>query len=187
MSSKWNCRIDLTGCKFDYLTVIEYAGDRKWLCECECGGRKVIDGGELRRKPTVHRPNVRHCGCKTPELRATNTLPPGVAMRNKVLYRYKQDASNRGYSWELTDEEAIQLFSEDCFYCGEVPSNEERSPKYNDGFTYNGIDRKNNDKGYTPDDVVTCCKTCNYMKRAMGLDEFLSKIAQITRHMEVSN
>lgn len=30
-------------------TVIEYKGNRKWLCRCECGNEKEVDGASIRR------------------------------------------------------------------------------------------------------------------------------------------
>ena len=42
----------------------------------------------------------------------------------------------------------------------------------NGGFIYNGIDRKNNGKGYTEDNIVSCCKQCNFAKRNMSYKEF---------------
>lgn len=58
--------IDLTGRKFDKLTVIEF-GERKngnlmWLCECVCGTRKLVRGSHLTAG------KIRSCGCfyKTP-------------------------------------------------------------------------------------------------------------------------
>lgn len=53
---------DLTGKKFDRLTVIERKGRTKenralWLCKCECGKTKLVSTKDL----TTHR--VRSCGC----------------------------------------------------------------------------------------------------------------------------
>lgn len=41
-------RIDLTGQKFGDLTVLKYAGDKYWLCQCSCGKIKEIHGTRLR-------------------------------------------------------------------------------------------------------------------------------------------
>ena len=46
--------IDLTGKDFGRLTVIERAanspnGHTRWLCQCQCGKRKVVLGSNLRR------------------------------------------------------------------------------------------------------------------------------------------
>ena len=55
-------RKDLTGQKFGKLTVIEYAGTNKhggalWLCQCECGNRKIVPSRSL---VTGH---SKSCGC----------------------------------------------------------------------------------------------------------------------------
>jgi hypothetical protein len=54
--------IDLTGMKFNRLRVVERAKNSKrdqarWLCICECGGRKVVVGSHLRKGL------IRSCGC----------------------------------------------------------------------------------------------------------------------------
>ena len=54
--------MDLTGKQFGRLTVIEYAGDYKWRCRCECGTEKNIRGGDLIAGRT------KSCGCLRKEL-----------------------------------------------------------------------------------------------------------------------
>ena len=53
---------DLTGMKFNRLTVIRYAGRRKrdstWECICDCGIRKTISRGAL-----THKRGTISCGC----------------------------------------------------------------------------------------------------------------------------
>lgn len=53
--------VDLTGCKFGKLSVIERADNRRnrvhWLCECDCGKRVIVQSSQLR---TGH---TRSCGC----------------------------------------------------------------------------------------------------------------------------
>lgn len=53
--------IDLTGQKFGRLTVIERAenkgGKVRWLCRCECGNKKIIQGASLKSGHTTS------CGC----------------------------------------------------------------------------------------------------------------------------
>ena len=56
-----NNKIDLTGKKFGYLTVIKDSGERKgssvlWLCQCKCGNKVKIKGTSL-----LH--GVKSCGC----------------------------------------------------------------------------------------------------------------------------
>lgn len=38
---------DLTGQQFGDYTVIEYKGDRKWLCKCSCGESRLVHGYDL--------------------------------------------------------------------------------------------------------------------------------------------
>lgn len=53
--------IDLTGQRFSRLTVLCRAANNKkqpaWLCRCECGETKVVQGGNLRGGA------VKSCGC----------------------------------------------------------------------------------------------------------------------------
>ena len=48
---------DLKGRRFGKLTVKEYMGSKSWLCECECGNRKIISSANLKNNSTVS------CGC----------------------------------------------------------------------------------------------------------------------------
>ncbi|WP_049041837.1 hypothetical protein [Clostridium sporogenes] len=54
--------IDLTGKKFERLTVLERAGISKnghitWKCKCDCGNETIVDGSSLRGG------NTKSCGC----------------------------------------------------------------------------------------------------------------------------
>ena len=53
---------DLTGQRFGYLTIIKKAGKNKsdkilWLCKCDCGKLKIIQGASLKSGRT------KSCGC----------------------------------------------------------------------------------------------------------------------------
>lgn len=49
--------LDIKGKQFGKLKVLEYAGNKNWLVECECGTRKLVRGANLRNGSTVS------CGC----------------------------------------------------------------------------------------------------------------------------
>ena len=58
--------IDLTGQRFGRLTVIERAKNTKnnkaqWLCECDCGNKKVVSAANLKNGGTIS------CGCRSKE------------------------------------------------------------------------------------------------------------------------
>lgn len=48
--------IDITGNKYNMLTVIERVG-KKWKCECDCGNITYVSGGNLKYG------GVKSCGC----------------------------------------------------------------------------------------------------------------------------
>lgn len=106
----------------------------------------------------------------------------GQAARTSVLNSYQSAALRKGRTWELADEEFDKITSMNCSYCGIPPNTVNRSGLYNGEFVYNGIDRVNNDLGYTLDNVVTCCHICNRAKNNMTLDEFMEWISRLTTH-----
>jgi len=111
-----------------------------------------------------------------------NKLPRGEAALNVVIRSYKRWARNRNFAWNLTREQARSILAMPCFYCGKEPSQVAKHPDYNGSFTYNGIDRVNNNEGYSEANCVPCCFTCNDMKRARTVNEFLDAVAMIHEH-----
>lgn len=65
-----------------------------------------------------------------------------------------------------------------CFYCGTELSNKNNM----------NIDRVDNSGHYTVENIVPCCKNCNFAKRFMGASEFLSWVKSVARKAdEVEN
>lgn len=63
-------------------------------------------------------------------------------------------AGKRGIAWELTREQFARLSALPCTYCG--------NPQSGSGA---GLDRLDNELGYTVDNVVPSCWPCNYIRR----------------------
>lgn len=80
--------IDETGNRYGRLTVVCRAGSTKggiarWLCQCDCGGKKVVTGSRLRSGET------RSCGCLEQETRVSNghkRMRPTHGMSKSRLY-----------------------------------------------------------------------------------------------------
>ena len=163
--------VDLTNKVFGRLSVVSYSGiknnARTWRCLCTCGNYTVVRRGDLQSGKT------QSCGCLALE---TRRLPTGEAAINKARNSYVQGANRRGYSWELSREEFVNITKQNCFYCDSIPSNcrDEKSQCKNGSYTYNGIDRVDNTKGYTLANVVPCCKKCNTAKGNYSQQEFFS-------------
>lgn len=173
--------IDETGNRYGKLVVIkrEENNDRgaaQWLCKCDCGNEKVVSGYRLRSGYTTS------CGC----FRNSFKLPRGHATRNQLYNSYKQSAKRRGLFWGITLDNFAKLTKQNCYYCGIEPKQsglKGMNHQRNGDYIYNGIDRVDNDKGYTLDNVVTCCGTCNNMKRTLSKRKFIDQVMRIAKHI----
>jgi len=84
----------------------------------------------------------------------------------RCFYRYKKSALIRGLEFSITKEIFLQYWKLPCEYChSEIKTI--------------GLDRKNNKVGYTLENIVSCCKSCNYMKRNMLFGDFISHCKKI--------
>lgn len=87
------------------------------------------------------------------------------------LASVKSSAGNRNLQWGIPQALGLDLITDACFYCGASPG------------PVNGIDRVDNSRGYTEDNVVSCCFRCNEWKRAHKVDDFLGHCQRIAaRH-----
>ena len=96
-----------------------------------------------------------------------------------AMGRYKANAIRRKLEWDLTLEQFAEITKKDCHYCGAKPNNIAIGKGCNGDYIYNGIDRIDNNKGYTIDNIVPCCKICNYAKRKLTLQEFQDWVEKI--------
>lgn len=177
-------RPNLTGQRFGRLTVLELhsvsmgKGEKRlWLCECECGKEIVLPTGSLRDG------NTRSCGCLNEERRERLKMASGEAALNALLGSYKKHCNDVGRVFNLTKEEFRSLTKGNCYYCGHEPNQISFKKRLNGKYIYNGIDRRDNDKGYTAENCVPCCKTCNRAKRTMTESEFVAWINRVYNHL----
>lgn len=57
-----------------------------------------------------------------------------------------------------------------------------KNPQCNGDYVYNGIDRVDNTKGYTIDNVVPCCGICNMAKGKLNQQEFQNWIKRVYKY-----
>lgn len=139
-----------------------------WQCKCDCGNVCDVKWNALRRGHT------KTCGCREKE-----------RMENSPWYisiytRYKDSAVKRSLPFELSYEETVEYFKSNCFYCGKEPATPFK--KRGGIHFYTGIDRVDNDLGYLKDNCVPCCKRCNYCKKTLTADEYLSHCQKVVSH-----
>jgi hypothetical protein len=85
--------------------------------------------------------------------------------------------------FSLTKEEFVCISEQICHYCGCAPERRKAGPTLHSDWAWNGIDRKDNNYGYTTDNCVACCILCNLMKGSLPYQEFINWIAKAYRHI----
>jgi hypothetical protein len=87
-----------------------------------------------------------------------------------IWQSYKRGAEKRDLAFQFTLSEFTERFwQRSCVYCGDVIKSA-------------GIDRVDSSKGYTIENSVPCCSTCNFMKLRMSVTDFIHKCNQISAY-----
>lgn len=121
---------------------------------------KQKESRDLRANRPTH-PRCVKCGGVTPQnfcykcyYRDNRELSLERQRALPVRYGFtKRAAKNRGVAFDIPIDAYIALIASPCHYCG-GPLNKSGS----------GLDRKNNNMGYTLENAVPCCKICNVIK-----------------------
>lgn len=173
------------GTRFGRLKVIKFIGmtgtlgskskirRSRYKCLCDCGNYMET------RSNLLIKGNTNSCGCLSKEITSKNKFKGnGISAFNSLISRYKRSAEYRNLEFNLTNDQLMILFKQNCSECGVEPrqiiksmhSNTEESIR--NCFIYNGIDRINNLEGYILKNVQPCCKICNRAKSSLTIDEF---------------
>lgn len=171
------------GQKYNRLTVLEKIGydkynNRLYKCSCDCGNEVILRGSAFTSG------NTKSCGCLSREVKASKRLPDNKGVINHIILQYKRHAKNRGLIWNLTYEQVEKIIQEPCFYCGTEKSNHKVTKNCKEGYDHNGIDRVDSSIGYEPDNVVSCCKLCNYAKRDLSQRDFINWVSKVYKHSQ---
>jgi hypothetical protein len=149
----------------------------QYLIKCsQCGQQKWI------RKSTILSNRIKSCGCLW------------VGNKGKILgeisgyrlytdYRTRARLANRKF--EVTLEQFLFLTSQNCYYCGVEPSQKRRTSHSNKYYLYNGIDRRDNTRGYELDNCVPCCKFCNQAKSTLTEEQFYNWAKKVVERIRV--
>ena len=153
-------------------------------CQCECGAVLVVPGYNLHKTRQTH--VVRSCGCalrdhlKRVHIKIRRAF--GRSAAHAVYLNNKAGALKRGIEWNLSEETFLKLNQMPCAYCGDLLTNTDSGVRRHGGYTYNGVDRVNNDKGYIEGNVVSSCYVCNLFKGTLTVDQFKQWIKDIWKH-----
>lgn len=154
--------LDMSGHRYGRLTVLHREpnsrlGRARWHCRCDCGREATYDGANIRNGKSLS------CGCLRGQ-RAGGGHWPDKATATRWTY-YRKHARERHLEWALGHDGFLRLTTSPCTYCGDPGSH--------------GVDRKDSLKGYTPDNCVPCCETCNRAKTDMPLADWLAWLDRI--------
>ena len=157
-------------------------------CKCHyCGNYIIINNGNLFKKYIscgCQRRNSEEWKSKGPKIKPWQ-LKEGESAFNNLFYQYKRGAEIRNLEFDLSKEQFKKLTKEPCFYCGDMETMVKRGQGKTSGdYYYNGIDRVNNDMGYTIENCVASCSLCNFMKHKNSQDIFLNQIRKIYEYKE---
>jgi hypothetical protein len=177
-------RSKLINQKFGRLTVLRYDSvGPKFLCQCDCGKSIIVRGRCLKSG------NTKSCGCLNDEKRhskKTNYKRRVSSLTTSIKRVWKHQYGDGN----LTFDQFYKLSQMSCYYCGDLPNNNFNSAynspfdieKNNGNFLYNGLDRIDSLKNHSLDNVVPCCKFCNFAKRERSIKEFKDWLARIILH-----
>lgn len=180
---------DIANQRFGRLVAIRSTGEvgsggTKWECICDCGQTAYVRIGLLTSG------NTKSCGCLAKDVRAyyrekfneDRRLPSGESTCRSVYNEYRISARRRKIDWNISLSEFRSVIVQSCHYCGAEPSSVRIQKGYYGEFTFSGIDRHDNEKGYELSNCVPCCTTCNVAKATMTHAEFLSWVSRVYNH-----
>lgn len=153
---------------FNELTILSIASYHRdtgkitrVLCLCSCGVEKIISLSKVVSGAT------KSCG----HLVYVHTEEDRQSGINTIISRYKDKSQRRGLTLELSDADIGLIIKQDCYYCG-LPPSQQAMHHGKLILQYNGIDRVNNDLGYTKENSVPCCHFCNRAKYTHSEEDF---------------
>jgi len=174
----------MIGVRYGKLTVIRKldkttVGRTKYLCRCDCGNEKCVLDYNLKNNHTTS------CGCVRGKKRGEQLkIERGLASKHLLYTKYKYSALRRNIEFDLEFDYFIELTSNVCHYCGALPNRSIAHTRSNGDYIYNGIDRKDNTKGYIINNVYSCCFICNRAKGDLSYEEYKLWIVRTYNHME---
>jgi hypothetical protein len=169
-------RKNLTGKKINRLLVLEEI-QSNCLCLCDCGKTILINRLKFGK--------IKSCGCliieknreKLNNYRKTIIIqdPKISSAKNVWSIRYK----------DIKFEDFYEISQKNCSYCGSIPNNNYTRFNNIGLFNYNGLDRIDPLKGYTLDNVASCCNCCNRFKLDRSIDDFKQNIIKLINHNRI--
>jgi hypothetical protein len=160
------------GQTYDSLTVIGFEPKNKKakiICRCVCGNQVFRTSVQLRFN------EINSCGCKR------SARWGGVGTLSRTFFCYKrQSAEQRGIPFTVTMEQLWDLLVQQKHTCKISGLPLILDPRNSGIYTTASIDRIDNNKGYTIDNIQWVHKDVNLMKSFLPEERFFNLCYQIT-------
>lgn len=145
-----------------------------------CGEEKPVDG--FFRNPKTGRRARRCLDCGPAKVDGDEWLYKNInALLHKKMHQARYNAARRGKEFSITIEDLISLAKSQHNLCAlsKVKMAHCRTNKWANV----SIDRIDNNKGYTPDNIRLVCAAVNSMRNRMSDEELLWWAKQISKGM----
>lgn len=87
---------------------------------------------------------------------------------------YVYRAQKKNLEVAIDESEFVKLTSSSCHFCLKETTETH----------LNGVDRKDNNLGYTIDNCLPCCSECNYMKGELSYEDFIDSCISISEFLQ---
>lgn len=161
------CDIDRSGGKINYFV------------KCDCGDFRWVRSDTLKKNKW---------GCKSCAKELSRKKFGEAYVIGAAWHSLTGNARARGLLVEITKEDFIKIAKQNCFYCGAEPKETSHAnlPEWSTPAKLNGIDRIDNNIGYTIENSVSSCYICNRGKMNLSLQEFKEWILKLSKREWIS-
>ncbi len=158
----------------------------EWFCHCLCGNSKWVNGGNLRAGRAIS------CGCARKE--HPNWGQKHITVESKYFFKasfvyWKDRAITKGKDFTLTIGQLDEIYNRQdgkCFYTNQKFTLATHA-KHCLLESNISLDRIDNSKGYTFDNVVMCLKMVNIARNVYTQDEFITMCRQVARNTNLTH
>lgn len=118
--------------------------------------------------------------CKKCYDNSLKVFDDGPAVK-RAFISLKSNAKARNIEVLITETEFRDIASQNCFYCGQEPVEKFGPKEWQTSVYLNGIDRIDNNTGYSIDNICSCCEQCNWAKKDLSLEDFKAWIIKLSQ------
>jgi len=125
-----------------------------------------------KSKRDGHRNRCKQCQREYNRTHVAQRLAADKRYREKPESRfkkYKASAKSRGFLWDLTRDQFMKMWKQDCSHCGGA-------------IKTIGIDRIDSSLPYREGNIEPCCSKCNQMKSDWSTKDWVAHMVLIVKH-----